>query len=209
MLFNEPFSPTFSTTHNIPPYYDLTITSKHSGSDHLDPTSSKLDDIQATTDSERTLSVPADQPIPEPSEPELTLRTFDKALATFSESSASMFKKLSDESNTSEKPSEVRTNWNKFIRWMTSKIFKMKSLSEQVKNDFIRSVEEMLEARLAKEAEKKAEREVAEKDAKEAAEKATAKAAAKEKDEKEAEAARVAEVAQKVESEKSLGVAPT
>lgn len=126
MLFNEPFSPTFSTTHNTPPYYDLTIVFEHYGSDHPDPTSPNIEDIQATTDSEITLFVLADQPIPEPSEPELTLPTFDEALAKFSKSSASLFKKLSDESNTSEKPSEVRTNWNRFIRWMTYDIFKMK-----------------------------------------------------------------------------------
>ena len=110
MLFNEPVSQTFSTTHITPPYYDLTTTSEHYSYDYPDPTSQNLEDIQATTDSERTLSIPADQPIPESFEPELALLTFDEALAKFSEISASMFKKLSDESNTSENPSEVRTN---------------------------------------------------------------------------------------------------
>lgn len=85
MLFNEPFSPTFSITHSTPPYYDLTEASEHSGLDNPDPTSLNLKDFQATTDLERTLYVPANQPIPEPSEPELTLPTFDEALAKLSE----------------------------------------------------------------------------------------------------------------------------
>lgn len=41
---------------------------------------------------------------------------------------------------------------------MTSEVFKLKGLSEQVINDFIRGVEEKLETRLQKEATKKVER---------------------------------------------------
>lgn len=47
----------------------------------------------------------------------------------------------------------------------------MKSISEQARNDFIRSVEERLEFRLEKEVVEKAEREATEKASKEAAEK--------------------------------------
>lgn len=79
----------------------------------------------------------------------------------FSESSASRFKKISVESSTSENPYEVRTNLNGFIRWMTSEIFKMKGLSKQVINDFIRDAKERLEARMTKEAAVKAKREAA------------------------------------------------
>ncbi|XP_050908976.1 uncharacterized protein LOC127122725 [Lathyrus oleraceus] len=198
LMFNEPLSPTHSTTHNSPPYYDLTYDSEHSGSDYLDPTSPNLEDFQATHDSKRTPSVPANQPIPEPSEHELTLPTFDEVLAKFSESSASRFKKLSDESNTSENPSKVRTNSNIFIRWMTSEIFKMKGLFEQLRNDFIRGVKERLEDWLAKEAVEKAKREATKKAAKEIAEKVDTEAAAKEKAEQEA-----AKVAQKAAFDKA------
>ncbi|XP_050890415.1 uncharacterized protein LOC127095827 [Lathyrus oleraceus] len=105
------------------------------------------------------------------------------------------FKKLSDESNTSENPTKVRTNWNRFIRWMTYEIFKMKGLSEQVRNEFIRGAKERLEARLEKEAAEKAEREAAKKAAKEAAEKAAAEAVVEEKDEQEAEVSMAAKAA--------------
>ena len=81
----------------------------------------------------------------------------------------------------------------------------MKSLSEQVRNDFIRSPEEKLEARLAKEATEKAEQEATKKAANEAAEKAVAK----EKVEKEAKDVRVTEAAEKVESEKAIEVSLT
>lgn len=46
---------------------------------------------------------------------------------------------------------------------MTYKIFKLKGLSEQVRNDLIRGAEEKLKARLEKEADGKAEREAIEK----------------------------------------------
>lgn len=39
---------------------------------------------------------------------------------------------------------------------MTSEAFKLKGLSEQVRNDYIREAEERLEARLAREAKEKA-----------------------------------------------------
>lgn len=41
---------------------------------------------------------------------------------------------------------------------MTSEVFKLKGLSEQVRNDFIRNAKEKLEAHLDKEATEKTER---------------------------------------------------
>ncbi|XP_050896678.1 uncharacterized protein LOC127103466 [Lathyrus oleraceus] len=68
---------------------------------------------------------------------------------------------------------------------MTSEAFKLKGLSEQVRNDFIREVGERLHARLAREAEEKSRREAEEKArqkeeqrVREAAEKAVVEAAA-------------------------------
>lgn len=97
---------------------------------------------------------------------------------------------------------------------MTYEIFKLKGLSEQVRNEFIRDVEERLEVQMAKEAAEKAEREaiekaVAEATAREAAEKAAAEAASREK--VEAETAMVAEASQKAaeDAEKTTKVALT
>lgn len=63
--------------------------------------------------------------------------------------------------------------------WMTSEVFKLKWLCEQVINDYIISAKEKLEARLALEAAERAQREaeekvVAETAAREAVEKADA-----------------------------------
>ncbi|XP_050889619.1 uncharacterized protein LOC127094896 [Lathyrus oleraceus] len=89
------------------------------------------------------------------------------------------------------------------ISWMTSESFKLKGLSEQVYNDFIRDAGIRLQARLAREAEEKARKEAGEKGRleeeqriREAEEKvvaaaATAKAEAKAKADAE-EAARIA-----------------
>ncbi|XP_050918779.1 cell wall protein DAN4-like [Lathyrus oleraceus] len=228
LLLNEPLLSSLSTTPRSPSYYDLTSNSEHSSSNYPDPPSPNLEDLQATTDSERTEFVPEPfEPIPEPSEAGLTLPIFDEALTKFSESSSSRFKKLSDKSSTSENPYEVRTNWNGFTRWMTSEIFKLKGLSKQVRNDFIRDAEERLRARMAKEEAEKDEREVAEKvvaeaAAREAAEEAAAQTAAREaigkvaakvdareKAEQEAEAARATKVAHKAASEKTTEVALT
>ena len=49
----------------------------------------------------------------------------------------------------------MRNHWNRVIRWMTSKVFKLKGLSEQVKNGYIKEDEERLEAHLAREAKRK------------------------------------------------------
>ncbi|XP_050897149.1 eukaryotic translation initiation factor 4 gamma-like [Lathyrus oleraceus] len=57
----------------------------------------------------------------------------------------------------------MRIHWNRVIRWMTFEAFKLKGLSEQVRNDFIREAGERLQARLVREAEEKAKREAEEK----------------------------------------------
>lgn len=58
--------------------------------------------------------------------------------------------------------------------WMTSEVFKLKGLSEQVRNDYIISAEERLEVRLSYEAAERAQREAEEKVAAEAAAKEAA-----------------------------------
>lgn len=85
----------------------------------------------------------------------------------------------------------------------------MKGLSGKVRNHFIRSAEERLEARLAMEATEKAEREAVEKVAKKDAEKESAEADAKEKVEQEAEAAMIAKATQKAAFMKVTKVALT
>ncbi|XP_050896383.1 uncharacterized protein LOC127103146 [Lathyrus oleraceus] len=79
----------------------------------------------------------------------------------------------------------MRIHWNRVIRWMAFEAFKLKGLSEQVRNEFIREAGERLQDHLAREAEERAHREVEEKDrleeeerAREAAEKAAAEVAA-------------------------------
>lgn len=89
------------------------------------------------------------EPTSQTSEPNLTLPTIDEAFAKFLEKSTSKLRHLFDESRVSDNPSEVRTHWNGFIRWITSKVFKLKGFPKQAKNDYIRGAEERLEARLA------------------------------------------------------------
>lgn len=79
---------------------------------------------------------------------------------------------LSENSKINDDSSAVRIHWNRVIIWMTYEAFKLKSLSEQSRNDFIREDGERLQARLAKEAEERAHREVEEKDRLEEEEKA-------------------------------------
>ncbi|XP_050919617.1 uncharacterized protein LOC127137175 [Lathyrus oleraceus] len=220
-MFNEPISTPLSSNPSSPPYYDLTSNSYHSGSDNPDPPSPNHEDLQTTTDSEKTRSVqkpsetipepsepisePSEtmhepsEPTPQPSEPGLTLPTLDEAFSKFLENFASILKKLSDESSISDNPSEVRTHWNEFIRWVTSKVFKIKGLSEQVRNNFIRSAEEKLDARLEKEVAEKAERKVAKAVAREATDNVGAEATAREQ--AEAKATLAAEASHKVAEE--------
>lgn len=95
-------------------------------------------------------------------------------------------RQLFEQSSLSDNPSQVRTQWNGFLRRMKFEVFKLKGLSEQVINDYIRGAEERLEACMVKEAEEKAQQEAEEKarleaeeqNIKEAEEKATAEDAA-------------------------------
>lgn len=103
------------------------------------------------------------EPINLASEPESTFPTLEEPVALFSESSVVKLRSLSEQSKLSDSPSKVRNHWNGFLRWMTSKVFKLKGLPEKVKNDYIRDAEERLEARLAREAEEKARQEAEEK----------------------------------------------
>ncbi|XP_050915850.1 uncharacterized protein LOC127130944 [Lathyrus oleraceus] len=126
------------------------------------------------------------EPINPSFEPAPPFPTLEESFALFSESSVVKLKTLSEQSSLSDNPSEVRNHWNGFLIWMTSEVFKLKGLYEQVRNDYIREAEERLEERLAKEAEEKAHQEAEEKERleakelerKEAKEKVTAEAAA-------------------------------
>ncbi|KAI5444937.1 hypothetical protein KIW84_013277 [Lathyrus oleraceus] len=146
---------------------------------------------------------------PPPSEPQNTLPTLEEAIMLFAGASVDKVKSLTINSGISNDPSTVRTHWNRVIGWMTSEAFKLKSLSEQIRNDFIRDAEVRLHERLAREAEEQARKEAEEKarqekiqrlkeaEAKSLADAAAAKAAAKAA--AEAEARRAKESVSRVE----------
>ncbi|XP_050876746.1 uncharacterized protein LOC127080469 [Lathyrus oleraceus] len=155
-----------SETPIVPPFKHITI-----------PTSQPPAD---------TTQTPPESPSPN-SKPEPIFPTLEEAISLFVESSVEKIKPLSENSGISGDPSAVRIHWNKVIRCMTSEAFKLKSLSEQVRNDFIREAGERLQARLFREAEEKARREGEEKArveeeqmVREATKKVAAKAAAAE-----------------------------
>ncbi|XP_050919294.1 eukaryotic translation initiation factor 4 gamma-like [Lathyrus oleraceus] len=138
------------------------------------------------------------------SEPEPTFTTLEEAVALFAESSVEKIRSLSKNSRISDDPSAVRIHWNRVIRWMTYEAFKLKSLSEQVRNDFIREAGERLQDRLVREAEERARREAEEKarlEEKEIAREATEKAIA------EAAAAAEAEAKAKPDAEEAAHIA--
>jgi len=76
----------------------------------------------------------------------------------FAGASVQKVKSLTINSGISDDPDSVRTHWNRVIGWMTSEAFKLKHISEQVRNDFIRDAEARLQERLAREAEEEARR---------------------------------------------------
>ncbi|XP_050918939.1 uncharacterized protein LOC127136425 [Lathyrus oleraceus] len=117
----------------------------------------------------KTTHTPPASPSPTP-KPEPTFPTLEEAITLFVESLVEKIRSLSENSGISDDPSAVRIHWNKVIRWMTSEAFKLKCLSEQDRNDFIKEAGERLEARLVREAEEKARMEE-EQRAREAAEK--------------------------------------
>jgi hypothetical protein len=102
-------------------------------------------------------------------------------------------KSLSVNSSISDDPSALMIHYDKVIRWMNSKAFKLKGLSEQVRSDFVRDAGVKLQARLVREAEEKARREAEEK-ARLEEEKRIREAAKKTVDAAEAEAKAKAEV---------------
>jgi hypothetical protein len=89
---------------------------------------------------------------PEP-EPELTIPTLEEAIRQVAEASIQKVKSLANNSEVSDDPKSVRTNWNRVISWMTSESYRLKSVSEQVRNGYIRDAEARLQERLAREAE--------------------------------------------------------
>ncbi|XP_050895685.1 uncharacterized protein LOC127102350 [Lathyrus oleraceus] len=96
-------------------------------------------------------------------EPETTLHTVEEAIQVFAESSIEKIKSLTINSGISDDPSEVRIHWNRVISWITSEAFKLKGLSEQVCNDFIRDAGIRLQECLAREDEERARKEDEEK----------------------------------------------
>lgn len=137
------------------------------------PTSEPFETLPSNSEPTYAPSEPISEPtsapseaIPQNSEPDLTLPTLNENFAKFSESTTVRLMQLSEESRISDNPSEVRTHWNGFLRWMTSGVFKLKGISEQVKN----------EERAWKEAEEKAKIEAEERAAEAAAAEAEAKA---------------------------------
>ena len=81
----------------------------------------------------------------------------------FAGASVDKVKSLTINSGISDDPSAIRTHWNRVISWMTTEAFKLKGLSEQVRNDFIKDAEIRLQERLAREAEERARKEAEEK----------------------------------------------
>lgn len=82
------------------------------------------------------------EPINPTDEPQPTFPTLEEVFTLFSKSSVARLRVLSEQSSLSENPSEVRNHWNGFLIWMTSEVFNLKGLSEHVRNDYIRGVEE-------------------------------------------------------------------
>ncbi|KAI5399197.1 hypothetical protein KIW84_064542 [Lathyrus oleraceus] len=97
------------------------------------------------------------------SELETTLLTLEEAITVFAESSVDKVKSLTINSGISDDPSGIRTHWNRVISWITSEAFKLKGLSEQVRNDFIRDAKIRLQEHLAREAEERERQEDEEK----------------------------------------------
>ncbi|KAI5442359.1 hypothetical protein KIW84_011437 [Lathyrus oleraceus] len=190
-MLNETTSPS-SFTPSSPPYYILSSDTEPSDPQsptlaqlqaptppskqqpttppaQITPPPSDIPTIPTYEDIIIPTQTPADTnqtPPPSPSsnsEPELAFPTLEEAITLFAESSVEKIKSLSVNSDISDDPSAVRIYWNLVIRWMTSEAFKLKGLSEQVRNDFVRDDGVRLQARLVREAEEKARKEVEEK----------------------------------------------
>ncbi|XP_050918803.1 uncharacterized protein LOC127136264 [Lathyrus oleraceus] len=130
------------------------------------PTSLTLVELHATTESEKTQYVPEpSEPIPPPSEP----------TPEPSETIPPPYEPISEPSELTHNPSEPTFQLSEpdltfptideaFSKWMTSEVFKLKGLSKQVINDYIREAKERLEARLPQEVTERAMKEAKERD---------------------------------------------
>ncbi|XP_050908798.1 eukaryotic translation initiation factor 4 gamma-like [Lathyrus oleraceus] len=189
LLLNEPISPPFSTSSS-PPYYD--ISSDPDQPETINPPSPTLAQLQANVLSNQTPYVP-ETSMPSPSEPQ-TVSPSELPTEPTSETHTTQTSDPPTETTpTSLEPinpaSEPEPTFPTLEEWMTSEVFKLNGLSQQVRNDYIREAEERLEAHLAREAEEKAHQEAKEKARLEVEEKARKEA--KEKVATEAVAAEV------------------
>jgi hypothetical protein len=90
------------------------------------------------------LNPPNSPPQTSEPEPEHSMPTLEEAIMLFAGASVQKVKSLTINSGISDDPDSVRTHWNRVIGWMTSEAFKLKHISEQVRNDFIRDAEARL-----------------------------------------------------------------
>ncbi|XP_050877267.1 proline-rich receptor-like protein kinase PERK10 [Lathyrus oleraceus] len=123
------------------------------------PTSEDIIPTQTPADTNPT---PPSSPSSNP-EPKTAFPTLEEAITLFAESSVEKIKSLSVNFGISDDPSIVRIHWNRVIIWMTSEAFKLKVLSEHVRNDFVRDAGVRLQTRLVREAEEKARKKAEEK----------------------------------------------
>ncbi|XP_050918407.1 eukaryotic translation initiation factor 4 gamma-like [Lathyrus oleraceus] len=168
LLLNEPISPP-SSTPSSPPYYDLSSDADQPNTP--DPSSPTLAQLQDTSTSEQTLSVPETyEPTPSlsapSSAPSLTLPTSEPPTEPFDTTPIP-----SNPINpTSEPEPTFLTLEESFALFSECSIVKLRTLSEQ--SSLSDNPSERLKARLAKEVEEKARREAEEKARLEAEEKA-------------------------------------
>ncbi|KAI5397716.1 hypothetical protein KIW84_063511 [Lathyrus oleraceus] len=168
----EVTSPTPEQQTNPPPEQPIPSPSEHQPNPQPEQTTPPPYDIPppptsdtivtSTHDPANTNPTPPSSPASN-SEPKTAFPTLEEEITLFAESSVEKIKSLSVNSDISDDPSAVRIHWNRMIRWMTSEAFKLKGLSEQVRNDFIRDARIRLQTRLAREAEEKARKEAEEK----------------------------------------------
>ncbi|XP_050875791.1 eukaryotic translation initiation factor 4 gamma-like [Lathyrus oleraceus] len=149
-----------TTTSDSPPSEPILSESQPHNSNIPPPTSEPI--LSESQPQTPTLHLSLPTSPPQASEPENTILTLEEAIKVFAEASVDKVKSLTINSSINDDPSAVRTHWNRVISWMTSEAFKLKGLSEQVRNDFIRDAEIRLQERLAREAEERARKEAEE-----------------------------------------------
>ncbi|XP_050885236.1 proline-rich receptor-like protein kinase PERK8 [Lathyrus oleraceus] len=164
---DQPQTPPPKQQTNPPPEQPVPSPVEHQPSPPPEQTTPPPSDIPPLPTSEDIITPPnpADTyptPLSSPSsnpEPETAFPILEEAITLFVESSVEKIKSLSVNFGIRDDPSSVRIHLNRVIRWMTSKALKLKGLSEQVRNDFIRDAGIRLRARLDREAEEKARKE--------------------------------------------------